>query len=287
MFVQTIGLVAHAKKPRAAELVQLLTDGFEAHGVQLLLEKTTAELIGREGLSIEELGRRSSMLVVLGGDGSLLRAVHHLGEAICPVFGINLGSLGFLTCVNSLSWQEAVDAICNGRFVLSQRALLAVEVWRGGEVVHQAFALNDAVIGRGRFSRLIKLDTAIDGEFLTQYNADGLIVATPTGSTAYSLSAAGPVVLPKSGVFVINPICPHVLTNRTVIVSDTSEITVRPEAGQRGLLLTVDGQAPVSIKAGDIIRLTKSSRRLPLAMLPDLSFSEVLRQKLKWSGTAL
>ncbi len=287
MFVQTIGLVAHAKKPRAAELVQLLADGFEAHGVQLLLEKATAELIGREGLSVEELGRRSSMLVVLGGDGSLLRAVHHLGEAICPVFGINLGSLGFLTCVNSLSWQEAVDAICNGRFVLSQRALLAVEVWRGDAIVHQAFALNDAVIGRGRFSRLIKLDTAIDGEMLTQYNADGLIVATPTGSTAYSLSAAGPVVLPNSGVFVINPICPHVLTNRTVIVSDTSEITVRPEAGQRGLLLTVDGQAPVSIKAGDTIRLTKSSRKLPLAMLPDLSFSEVLRQKLKWSGTAL
>jgi len=287
MFVKTIGLVAHARKPRAAELVQLLADGFATRGVELLMERVTAELIGREGCSVEELGRRVSMLVVLGGDGSLLRAVHHLGEAICPVFGINLGSLGFLTCVNSLSWQEAVDAICNSRFVLSQRSLLAVEVVRGGESVYQSFALNDAVVGRGRFSRLIKLDTAIDGAILTQYNADGLIVATPTGSTAYSLSAAGPVVLPQSGVFLINPICPHVLTNRTVIVSDESEITVRPEAGQRGIVLTVDGQAPVSIKAGDTIRLTKSSRKLPLAMMPGLSFSEVLRQKLKWSGTAL
>ncbi|HWL54726.1 MAG TPA: NAD(+)/NADH kinase [Chthoniobacteraceae bacterium] len=285
--MKTIGLVAHARKPRAAELVQLLADGFATRGVELLMERVTAELIGREGCSVEELGRRVSMLVVLGGDGSLLRAVHHLGEAICPVFGINLGSLGFLTCVNSLSWQEAVDAICNSRFVLSQRSLLAVEVVRGGESVYQSFALNDAVVGRGRFSRLIKLDTAIDGAILTQYNADGLIVATPTGSTAYSLSAAGPVVLPQSGVFLINPICPHVLTNRTVIVSDESEITVRPEAGQRGIVLTVDGQAPVSIKAGDTIRLTKSSRKLPLAMMPGLSFSEVLRQKLKWSGTAL
>ncbi len=287
MRVQTIGLVAHARKAKAAELVALLAAGFESRGVELLMESETAELIGRRGQSVAELAQRASMLVVLGGDGSLLRAVHQMGEMICPVFGINLGSLGFLTCVNSLSWQEAVEAICSGRFVLSERSLLSVEVEREGEVICRAFALNDAVIGRGRQSRLVKLDTAIDGKILTQYNADGLIVATPTGSTAYSLSAGGPVVLPDSGVFVINPICPHVLTNRAVIVGHDSEITVRPVSGQRGVLLTVDGQDPFAIREGDLIRLKKSSKKLPLAMLPDLSFCEVLRQKLKWSGSAL
>jgi len=288
MSPQLIGLVAHAGKPRAGELTRLLVEKFRSRGAEILLESETATLIGEEGgLSVAELGRRVSMLVVLGGDGSLLRAVHQLGAAVCPVFGINLGSLGFLTCVNSLASDEAVEAICSGKIVLSRRTLLEVVVERRGEPVARCTGLNDAVISRGALSRLIKLDTTIDGEELTQYNADGLIVATSTGSTAYSLSAGGPVILPKSGVFVITPICPHVLTNRSVIVSDQSEITVRPVRGHRDIMLVVDGQEPVAIEEGDLIRIRKSPHKLPLAMLPDLSFCEILRQKLKWSGSAL
>ncbi len=281
-------MVAHAGKPKAAELVRTLASDFRGCGAEVLLETETATLAGEsDGLSTAILGERCSVLVVLGGDGTILKVVHEFDQHLCPIFGINLGSLGFLTCVSSADHGAAVEAICFGRFVLSMRALLAVSVEREGEVVAKRTALNDAVISRGELSQLIKLDTTIDNAALTEYNADGLIIATPTGSTAYSLSAGGPVLMPESGVFVVTPICPHVLTNRSVIVSDQSEITVRPAPGQCDVVLMVDGQQPVRLCEGDIIRIRKRRLQLPLAMLPDLSFCQVLRQKLKWSGTAV
>ncbi len=283
-----IGLAANAGKPFAAEIISALAERFRARGVEVLLETATAALVDEpHGYSPHDLGARCCIAVVLGGDGTLLNFVHKLHENICPVFGINLGSLGFLTCLNSSAAGEAVEAICSRKYVLSMREMLSVAVERNGEIVSQQTALNDAVISRGEISRLIKLDTSIDGEELTQYNADGLIVATPTGSTAYSISAGGPVLMPGSGVFVITPICPHVLTNRSVIVGDRSELTVRPIPGQANVVLTVDGQEAVRLQEGDLIRIKKSPFELPLAMLPALSFCEVLRQKLKWSGSAV
>ena len=288
--MQQIGLVAHLGKKQAEELTKLLVDAFRAREVRVVVESRTASLLPEgavEAASLAEIGQRCAMLVVLGGDGTLLRAVHDMGADLCPVFGINIGSLGFLTCVGSQAYLKAVDAICAGDFVLSRRSLLSVLVERKGVVVSQSVALNDAVISRGGHSRLIKLDTAIDGVELTRYNADGLIVATPTGSTAYSLSSGGPIIMPEAGVFVMTPICPHVLTNRSVVVGDSSEITVRPIRCKDEVALAVDGQEPVKIREGDVIRIRKSALELPLAMLPKLSFSEVLRGKLKWSGSAL
>jgi len=224
---------------------------------------------------------------VLGGDGTILKVVHELGANLCPIFGINLGSLGFLTCVSSDNVLEAIDAICTSNYVLSRRALIEVTLEREGAVIARRTGLNEAVISRGAVSRLIKLDTWIDSVNLTQYNADGLIVATPTGSTAYSLSAGGPVISPDSGVFVVTPVCPHVLTNRSLVVSDRSEIVVRPVAGQSDVVLTVDGHRSEQVCDGDLIRIKKSTLELPLATLPKLSFCEVLREKLKWSGSAV
>lgn len=289
---QLIGLVVHAEKPRAEELTRQLMEQFRARDARIILEAKTAALLEEPGdleiATMEEIGQRCEMLVVLGGDGTLLRAVHDLGNSLCPVFGINLGSLGFLTCVNSQAADLAVEAICSGSYVLSIRSLLDVEVERHGRIViSRCSALNDAVISRGGHSRLIKLDTAINGAYLTQYNADGLIVATPTGSTAYSLSSGGPLILPDSDVFVITPICPHVLTNRSLIVGDQSEITVQPIMGQDEVTLAIDGQEPVKIEEGDVIRIRKSLKKLPLAMLPGLSFGQILREKLKWSGSAV
>ena len=288
MSSQTIGIVAHTGKPRAGELAQRLAGEFRARGAVVLFETNTAEIAGAsEGFPIAQLGTRCSIIVALGGDGTILRVAHELGESLCPVLGINLGSLGFLTCVTYSEAEVAVEAICTGKYVVSPRSRLAVAVERDGVSMAHAVGLNDAVISRGELSRLIKLDTFIDGVELTQYNADGLIVCTSTGSTAYSLAAGGPVVMPGSGVFVVTPICPHVLTNRSVIVDDESEITVRPIPGQTRVTLTVDGQELVRIREGDVIRIRKSSLKLSLAMLPGLSFTEVLRQKLKWSGSAV
>ena len=288
MHAERIGLIANSGKPGARKLIDSLRGELARHAVQVELETHTAGLAGLPGgVGILELASHSDLLLVLGGDGTILQVVKELPEAIPPIFGINLGTLGFLTCLSAADYLLAVETIVSGQYRLSERTLLVVEIVREGKIVARYRALNDAVLSRGELSRLIRLEVLIDGEPLTTYNADGLIVATPTGSTAYSLSAGGPVLAPYSGVFVITPICPHVLTNRSVIVGDEVEIWVMPCRDQDSVFLTLDGGSPVRVDAHEIVRFTKSPHVLPLAMAPDMSFFEVLRQKLKWSGTAI
>ena len=187
-----------------------------------------------------ELGNAADLLVVAGGDGTILRAVGQLGEVIKPIFGINVGSLGFLTCANSSTYREAVECIAKDRINFSQRALLEARVKLGEKQTAKMIALNDAVLSRGELSRLVILYTRINGEPLTEFNADGLIVATPTGSTAYSLSAGRPILDPESGVFVITPICPHVLTNRSIIVANESTIEIEASDPDYPVFLTLE-----------------------------------------------
>lgn len=288
MSAPLIGLIAHVGKPGASALISSLVQEFAKRNIPLHLEKETAAVIGASvTFSTRELGETCELLVALGGDGTMLQILRELGEARKPIFGINLGSLGFLTCAGSADYIQAVDVIAEREYVLSNRTVLEAEVERNGEILVQRAGLNDVVVSRGDVSKLIKLQTRINGAVLTEFNADGLIVATSTGSTAYSLSAGGPILAPDSGVFLITPICPHVLTNRSVIVSDQSVIEVSPSAGQRDVFLSVDGQELLKVHSGDVIRIKRSKHDLPLAMLPRMSFFEVLRQKLKWSGSAL
>lgn len=283
-----IGLIANHAKPGAGELVREIAAGCAQRGLALVLEAQTAQLIGASSsASSAQLAAECDLLVVLGGDGSILQVLHELRDQLRPILGINLGTLGFLTCVSAAAWPEALEAIATGTYRLSERTLLDIEVVRAGQRLSRHLALNDAVISRGELSRLIRLNVAVDGATLSEYHADGLIVATPTGSTAYSLSAGGPVLTPDSGVFVVTPICPHVLTMRPVMVSDASRLEIAPAPGQPEVFLTLDGQNSVRILAEDRIQITKAPQRLPLAMLPGMSFFEVLRQKLKWSGTAV
>jgi NAD+ kinase len=248
----------------------------------------TAELAGMTSpYATRDLGETCDILLVLGGDGTILQVLQDLGDKIKPVLGVNLGSLGFLTCISSLAYARTVECVLTGSYTLSDRTLLNVEVIRNGESIARRRGLNDAVISRGELSRLIKLQAKVGGIDLTEYNADGLIIATPTGSTAYSLSAGGPILSPDSGVFVITPVCPHVLTNRSVIVSDSKQIEIRPCKGQGEIFLTVDGHEMVKIQPDDTVRICKAAESLPLVMLPEMSFFEVLCQKLKWSGTAV
>ncbi len=282
-----IGLIANDSKPGARELVQSLVREFAKHPVQLHLDPHAGRLVGAEhSLSEPEMAEMCEMLVVLGGDGTILQVLHALGERLRPLFGINIGSLGFLTTVSVKEHLRAVAAIVERQYELSERSLLKVEIIREGRVTASRIALNDAVISRGEISRLIRLAVRIGGVNLTEYNADGLIVATPTGSTAYSLSAGGPVLAPDSGVFVVNPICPHVLTNRAVIVNDASTVEIIPVDGS-SIYLTLDGQTAHHIEPGETLQITKAQHTLPLATLPGMPFFEVLRQKLKWSGTAV
>ncbi|PYJ36787.1 MAG: NAD(+) kinase, partial [Verrucomicrobia bacterium] len=227
MHAKTIGLIAHTGKPGIAELISAIAKEFDRFSISTLFEKETAEIAGKKsGLSMAELGAAADLLVVAGGDGTILHVIGQLGEIIKPIFGINVGSLGFLTCASSLTYREAVECIAGDRINFSQRALLEARVVLGDKRTGKMIALNDAVLSRGELSRLVLLRTRVNGEALTEFNADGLIVATPTGSTAYSLSAGGPILDPESGVFVITPICPHVLTNRSIIVAQDSIIEI-------------------------------------------------------------
>lgn len=281
-----IGLIAHTAKPGVAELTRALCQEFDRVKIPVLLEAKTAALAGMSSeCTVDELGRRTDLLVVLGGDGTILRVVEQLTDAIKPIFGINVGSLGFLTCANSSTSSEAVECIAAGKMVFSDRTLLEVTVRSDGKDPVKMTGLNDVVLSRGEVSRLIRLKTRVNGEALTEFNADGLIVATPTGSTAYSLSAGGPILAPESGAFVITPICPHVLTNRSIIVGESATIEMEVSEREYPVFLTVDGREPLHIEAGAVVEVKKSQRVLPLASLPGVSFFGVVRQKLKWSGS--
>jgi NAD+ kinase len=285
MSPKTIGLIAHTGKRGVAELINAVEAEFARLSISILLERETAKIAGKKSNhSISELAAKSELLVVLGGDGTILHVAGQLGEAMRPIFGINVGSLGFLTCVSSADYRKAVESIAKGSIAFSERTLLDVRVAGSKDVM---IGLNDVVFTRGEVSRLIRLRTKVNGEALTEFNADGLIIATQTGSTAYSLSAGGPILAPESGVFVITPICPHVLTNRSIIVGQDSLIEVEVTERDYPVFLTVDGREPVRIEMGATVAIRRAKKTLPLAVMPDVSFFSVVRQKLKWSGSNL
>ena len=279
------GIVARADKPEAAALTRSLMEALGTRGVEVLLETRTAEAVGARGVDEQQLGAACDLLIVLGGDGTILRALHRVRGEVPPIFGINVGSLGFLTGVHGEEWPKAVESIAAGDFRLSARTMLRVELVRGGATVEAFTGLNDAVVSRGQHSQLIKVAVHIDDEELSVYHADGLIVATPTGSTAYSMSAGGPLLLPDSACFVITPICPHVLTNRSTVVSDHARLELRLVGGGPGVTVNVDGQEIRDFGPGDVLRISRAAEKLRLATLPGRTFSGVLRDKLKWSGS--
>ena len=285
---KTIGLIAHTGKGGVAELVNAVAEEFSRYSMPILFEKETAKIAGRRSdLTTAQLGEKADLLVVLGGDGTILSVTGQLGEKIKPIFGINVGSLGFLTCSNSSAYREAVEGIAKEKITFSNRILLEATVRETKKSETRMIGLNDVVFSRGELSRLIRLQTRVNGEPLTEFNADGLIVATPTGSTAYSLSAGGPILAPESGVLVITPICPHVLTNRSIIVGESSLIEVQASEPDYPVYLTVDGREPMRLETGAVVAIRKAKHSLPLAVMPDVSFFSVVRQKLKWSGSNL
>ncbi len=283
---KTIGLIAHTGKPGVAELIHAVLEELARFSMSILVEKETAALAGRKSDgSVQQLAAKADLLVVLGGDGTILNVAGQLGERIKPIFGINVGSLGFLTCSSSPAYREAVEGIANGKITFSDRTLLEVTIKNSRQGSAPMIGLNDAVFSRGELPRLVRLRARVNGEPLTEFNADGLIIATPTGSTAYSLSAGGPILEPQSGVLVITPICPHVLTNRSIIVAESSVIEVEASEPDYPVYLSVDGRDPLPLEVGAVVTIRKADKTLPLAVMPDVSFFSVVRQKLKWSGS--
>jgi NAD+ kinase len=283
----SLGIYAHWRKPGAPASLKALLSELSAHPINVLLEEHAAKIAGVEGYSLEELYDRVDMFVAFGGDGTLLRLVRDLRGKLKPVMGINFGSLGFLTCFGGPEYAIAAKALAAGDYRIDDRTLLEATVERKGETIYSQLGLNDVVVSRGDLSRLVRLDLYIDTTHLTQYNADGLIIATSTGSTAYSLSAGGPIVVPNSGVFVVTPICPHVLTNRSVIVSNKSTLRLIPNGGRQQLNLSVDGQDCIQLRTTDTVIVRPASQTLPLLLPKNLTFADILGSKLRWSGSAI
>lgn len=281
---ETIGIVSRPRREDLATVVPGLLKWLEARGLRALYDPETATCLDTAGntRSREQLAAEVQLLLVLGGDGTLLAAARLAAPRGIPILPVNLGSLGFLTSFTCEELYPALEAALAGRHATSERVLLRVEWQRGSAAPESQLALNDAVINKGALARMIELELSIDANFVCRYRADGLIVATPTGSTAYSLSAGGPIIHPSVEAFVITPICPHTLTDRPVVIRDSSSVGVAVQGDSGAVFLTIDGQTGIELSSGDRLRVNKARERLKLITPPQKSYFEILRNKLKW-----
>jgi NAD+ kinase len=261
---------------------------FGSAGETVRLEEKTAALAGLPGgIPLEELGDSVDLIVVLGGDGTLLWVVRQMGAKLKPIAAINTGTLGFLTCATAEESGDLVDALVAGSYAISERLLLAGELEQNGQVGDTFYALNEVTICRAVASRVIHVEARVNGIFANRYTGDGLILSTPTGSTAYSLSAGGPLVSPDANVFVVTPICPHSLANRPLVVDATSRLVFETPRQRDSLSLLVDGQLLTVLDEPAKVHLRKADFSLPLVSLPHQDFYGVLHRKMGWKGTAI
>ncbi len=284
--IKRVGLIANSGKASAAETVVKAAKLVESAGRRIFTDAATAQFTGLRATVLPDARRLTQavdLLLVFGGDGTLLRVARETAGVRTPVVGINIGGLGFLTAVSSADLPRALRHVWDGEFNLESRALIQAEAHCRGKIIRET-ALNDFVIGRGIASRLVELHVAVDGEALTRYRCDGLIVSSPTGSTAYSLAAGGAVVFPTADVFQLTPICPHTLSNRSLILPLRSEISVKVVNPLPATILSADGQIVSELSTGDHVTFRRSQRTVRLMHLRNSSFFESLRVKLHWRG---
>ena len=286
--ITRVGIRAKSRLSAATPHLLEISDWLKARGLRAVFETETAELMaaatGREVMTQSELARSVDMVVVLGGDGTLLSMADAIGEAGSgiPIMGVNFGSLGFLTEVTLPELYRSLDSALNGRAHVEERMMLRSITRRSGQIM-RSIALNDVVITKAARSRMIDLSVSVGSEFVTRVRADGLIVATPTGSTAYNLSAGGPIVEPSLDALLLTPIAPHTLTNRPIVIPGSASVRVQPNLSDRDeAFVTFDGQAGFQLQIGDDIEVKRADKPLRLIRSSTRSYFEVLRTKLKW-----
>jgi NAD+ kinase len=287
--IKRVGLIGNSEKISAAAAVKRAAGLSEAAGRKIYSDPATARLAQLKSVVCADaasLARQVDLLVVFGGDGTMLRVAREIAGSRTPILGVNVGGLGFLTAVPSEKLAQALKCVWGGHFKFESRVLIQATGHCGGHPVDQT-ALNDIVVGRGIASRLIELAVSVDGDPLTHYRCDGLIVSSPTGSTAYSLAAGGAVVFPTAEVFALTPICPHTLSNRALILPLTATIEVKVISPKPATILSADGQVVSELAPGDKITIRRARRTVRLMQLSGSSFCETLRCKLHWRGASL
>ena len=282
-------MTGNADKPEFVSLVRKAARLVRAAGRSVACDAETARYAGTAGRTcpdIAALAREVDLLLVLGGDGTMLRVAREAAGSGTPLLGINIGALGFLTATSSAELAQALEQVWKGDFTLEDRALIEATGVCSGQAV-KLNALNDFVISRVQSARLIELEVEVDGEPVARYRCDGLIVSSPTGSTAYSLAAGGALICPTAEVFALTPICPHTLSNRPVIVPLSSSIQVKAARPKPETVLSADGQIVNELEGGDTITIRRSPKTIRLMHLPGTSFFETLRRKLHWRGASV
>ncbi|HEY8559702.1 MAG TPA: NAD(+)/NADH kinase [Pyrinomonadaceae bacterium] len=281
--IKHVGVVVKPNHREAWETACELSDWLKARGIKLIgSPHEEDEICPIEKVGAQEFQNKADLIVVLGGDGTMISTARLVGNREALVLGINYGSLGYLTEFRIEEMFPALEKILKGDYEIDRRVMLEVEHHRGSELLGQGRVLNDVVINKAVLARIIEIDVSLDSLFVNNFRADGLIVATPTGSTAYNLSAGGPIVYPSMNAVVLTPICPFTLTNRPIVMPDTAEINLRLTNESDGVVLTLDGQIGYQMQTGDCVSIRKSALTFNLVQPPNRNYFDVLRNKLKW-----
>ncbi len=277
------GIIAKPHLEAADTLRQFLAY-LRERGIETVLDAETAALVGETSPHQKsKIPAQVDVIAVLGGDGTLLSVARLIGCYDVPIFGVNLGSLGFLTEVTLEELYPTLDKVIAGDVEYDERLMLTARVLRQGEKISHCIVLNDIVINKSALAKIIDMEAYIDDRYVANFKADGLIISTPTGSTAYNLAAGGPIVHPKMRAIILAPICPHILTNRPVVVRDDSQIEIVLKSENTEVLLTLDGQVGFSLRGGDVIQVEKATCTIKLISCPGKSYFDILRTKLKWT----
>jgi NAD+ kinase len=284
MQIKTIGITSKPKKPEVREIVPQLVHWLHERSIHVLIDKETGSALdgSEKCVTRNEMPSRADLIIVLGGDGTLLATARVLNRKPVPLLAVNLGGLGFLTVITRDELFPTLERVVAGDFRTERRVQIEAEVIRAGEVISSFLALNDVVLNKGAIARVLDFDVRVDGQFISTYKADGLIVSTPTGSTAYSLAAGGPVIAPSVEAFIVTPICAHTLTNRPIVLPDSAQIEVEVKSQRESVYLTVDGQVGIAVRSEDAVHMRRASSVVELIQSPQKNYFEILRQKLKW-----
>ena len=283
--MKRIGIIAKPFKAEAKKVLEDLLPWLQERDIEVFLDKDTAATVERtSALKRDDIPARAELIIVLGGDGTLLSVARVVAGKKIPILGVNLGSLGFLTEITLQELYPTLELILSGKYDTNERSMLQAQIKRNGKGITIYRALNDVVINKNALAKMIELETSVNGSYVTTFRGDGLIISTPTGSTAYSLAAGGPIVHPTVDSLIINPLCPHTLTNRPIVLPGNSVIEVTLLSEKEEVLIASDGQQGYPILFKDVVEVKKAKETISLICSPKKDYYQILREKLKWGG---